>query len=294
MNGVFIVGCGGLGKKVAALWLERGERVGALVRSPAHAEELKWLGVDAVMGDLDLPDSLQDLSLNEKLVYYFAPPPSTGLEDSRMKAFCSAVLAHQKPERLVYVSTSGVYGNRNGAWVDESASLDPATERAFRRVSAEQTLRTWEKENDGTVIVLRVPGIYGPGRLPLDRIRKGVPVIAENESPVSNRIHIDDLAQICLAAGQRGQGGEIFNVADCSDASMTDYFNVVADVFGLPRPPQISLKQAENVLSPEMLSYLRESRRLDTTRLHRKLQVSLRYPDLLSGLKACRTRSTSS
>jgi len=288
MNGIFIVGCGGLGKKIAALWLEKGESVAALVRSPIHAEDLDALGVEVVEGDLDRPESLQDLPLNEKLVYYFAPPPSTGMEDARMKSFCRSALARQKPERLVYVSTSGVYGNRNGAWVDESASPKPATDRALRRVSAEQTLRAWEKENNGTVIVLRVPGIYGPGRLPLARIRKGVPVIAENESPVSNRIHIDDLAQICQAAGQRGQAGDIFNVADQSDASMTDYFNAVADVFKLPRPPQISLKQAESVLSPEMLSYLRESRRLDTTRLHRKLQVSLRYPDLLSGLKACR------
>ena len=291
MNGIFIIGCGGLGRKVAALWLEKGERVSALVRNPSHAQELKALGVEQVEGDLDRPDSLQDLSLNEKLVYYFAPPPSTGMEDSRMKAFCSAALAHQKPERLVYVSTSGVYGNRNGAWVDENATLEPATDRALRRVSAEQALRAWEKENNGAVIVLRVPGIYGPGRLPLERIRKAVPVIAENESPASNRIHIDDLAQICLAAGQRGQAGDIFNVADRSDASMTDYFNAVADVFNLPRPPQISLKQAESVLSPEMLSYLRESRRLETTRLHRELQVSLRYPDLLSGLNACREQS---
>ncbi|WP_052464827.1 NAD(P)H-binding protein [Geoalkalibacter subterraneus] len=139
MNGVFIVGCGGLGRKVAALWREKGERVAALVRSPTHAEKLKALGMEVVEGDLDWPESLKDLSLNEKLVYYFAPPPSTGIEDSRMKSFCNTVLAHQKPERLVYVSTSGVYGNRNGAWVDESASLAPATDRAHRRVSVEQT-----------------------------------------------------------------------------------------------------------------------------------------------------------
>lgn len=288
MSGVFIVGCGALGQKVAALWQAQGESVAALSRSANSRQTLMALGVTPVDGDLDQPSTLADLPLHQRLVYYFAPPPGAGCEDSRMDAFCRMALNNQKPSRLIYVSTSGVYGDRQGAWVDETTPVQPATDRACRRVAAEQALRRWEKAHNASVIVLRVPGIYGPGRLPLERIRRGVPVIAQDQAPASNRIHIDDLARICVAAGQKGQAGDIFNVADESEASMTDYFNSVADVFSLPRPPQVSMVQAEELLSAEMLSYLKESRRLDTTRLRHRLGVELRYPDLLSGLRACR------
>jgi nucleoside-diphosphate-sugar epimerase len=133
-----------------------------------------------------------------------------------------------------------------------------------------------------------VAGIYGPGKLPLARLRRGEPTVRESEAPYTNRIHIDDLVRVCLAALARGGDGEVYNVSDGVPGNMTDYFNQVADWAGLPRPPQIPLAEATDRLSAGMLSYLQESRRLDSGKLRRELGVALRYPDLASGLAACR------
>lgn len=285
-TGVFIVGCGDIGERVARLWLERGMAVTALLRSPMAQGKLADLKIDSVLGDLDVPASLAALPLHNRLVYYFAPPPDQGVTDPRMAAFCEAVSKGEKPRKIVYISTSGVYGDCGGALVDETAPLCPLTDRARRRVAAEEQLRRLQAEQGVAVVILRVPGIYGPGRLPRQRIEQGVPVLDERDAPASNRIHAHDLARICVAAGEQGRAGDIFNVCDESGGSMTDYFNAVADACGLPRPPQIGMEEARQKLSPEMLSYLNESRRLDTRRLHQRLKIRLLYPDLDLGLKA--------
>lgn len=285
-TGVFIVGCGDIGQRVARLWCERGLEVTALARSPMAQTKLTSLGMTSVLGDLDDPASLAHLPLRNRLVYYFAPPPDQGVTDSRMAAFCDALANGEKPWKIIYISTSGVYGDCSGALVDESAPLRPLTDRARRRVDAEEQLRRLQTVQGVAVVILRVPGIYGPGRLPRKRIAQGVPVLDEREAPPSNRIHALDLARICVAAGEKAQAGDVFNVCDKSGGSMTDYFNAVADACGLPHPPQISMEEARQRLSPEMLSYLNESRRLDTRRLHERLKIRLLYPDLVAGLKA--------
>ncbi|KIH78184.1 hypothetical protein GFER_01685 [Geoalkalibacter ferrihydriticus DSM 17813] len=283
---VFIVGCGDIGQRVGQLWRERGVEVTALVRSPEAQMKLEALGFSVVRGDLDEPQSLADLPLRNRLVYYFAPPPAQGTHDPRMAAFCENSLAAHKPWKIVYISTSGVYGDCAGALVDEDAPLKPLTDRARRRVAAEEHLRSWQARHDGQVVILRVPGIYGPGRLPRKRIEQGVPVLDARQAAPSNRIHAVDLARICVAAGDKGEAGDVFNVCDESGGSMSDYFNAVADACGLPRPPQISMEEAHRMMSPEMLSYLNESRRLDTRRLRDRLRIELLYPDLVSGLRA--------
>lgn len=285
-TGVFIVGCGDIGKRVARLWSARGMDVSALARTPTAQAQLTSLGMTSVLGDLDDPTSLAHLPLCNRLVYYLAPPPEQGIADPRMAAFCEALANGEKPWKIVYMSTSGVYGDCGGALVDESAPLRPLTDRARRRVAAEEQLRRLQTEQGVAVVILRVPGIYGPGRLPRKRIEQGVPVLDERDAPPSNRIHAHDLARICVAAGEMGRAGDVFNVGDESGGSMTDYFNAVADACGLPRPPQIRMEVARHKLSPEMLSYLNESRRLDTRRLHEQLKIRLLYPDLDSGLKA--------
>jgi nucleoside-diphosphate-sugar epimerase len=170
--------------------------------------------------------------------------------------------------------------------VDETREANPQVDRARRRWDAEQALRAWRERGGGELVILRVAGIYGPGKLPLARLRKQVPMVAEGDAPWTNRIHADDLVEVCLAAMARGGDGEIYNVSDGRPGNMTDYFNRVADLAGLARPPLISLQQAQQELSPGLLSYLGESRRMDNAKL-RELQVSLRYPDLDSGLAAC-------
>ena len=192
------------------------------------------------------------------------------------------------PERVVYISTSGVYGDCGGAWIDEDWPLNPISERGKRRLAAELILRGWSDRTGIPVVILRVPGIYGPGRLPVERVRQGVPVLFEADSPYSNRIHADDLALACCAAARRGHAGQAYNISDGHPTTMTDYFWRIADRYGLKRPPAISLAEARQVLSPNMLSFLEESKRLDNRRMLDKLQVTLQYPDLASGLEACR------
>lgn len=288
---MFIVGCGYVGMAVALRERERGAHVRALARSSASAERLQAAGIEAVAGDLDDPDSLQALSLAGACVYYFAPPPSAGISDPRMEALLEALRPHTRPQRLVLISTTGVYGDCGGQWVDEERPPNPQTDRARRRLAAEQALQAWAKRMGVPIVILRVAGIYSPDRLPIERLRKGLPVLCEEESPWSNRVHADDLVTACLGAADCGRPGRIYNISDGHPTTMTDYFNRVAEAVGLPRPPQVTLAQAKTMLSPEMLSYLSESRRLDNTRMRTELGVVLRYPTLADGLAACATHA---
>ena len=286
MSAVWIVGCGYVGERVALAERAEGNAVTAVVRTAESALHLTTLGVHAVQHDLDLP-SLPGLNAQESVVYYFAPPPSHGTTDPRLARFLSALGDPPRVQRLVLISTSGVYGDCRGEWVTEARPVHPEAERAQRRWDAEQTARRWSERTRVPIVILRVPGIYGPGRLPLDRLRAGEPVLNESESPWSNRVHVDDLVMSCLAAARRGLAGAVYNISDGTPTTMTDYFNRVADAAGLPRPPQISLHAAGTRLSAGMRSYLAESKRLDNRAMREGLGVTPRYPDLVSGLAAC-------
>jgi nucleoside-diphosphate-sugar epimerase len=286
VNDVFIIGCGYLGRRVAARERVGGASVRALAHRDTSAAELAALGIEPVRADLDDPDSLAALDLRGWRVYYFAPPPAHGVRDPRVRRAVAA-LAAAAPQRVVYVSTTGVYGDCGGAWVTEDRAANPGADRARRRLDAESAWQEFGARTGTPVIVLRVPAIYGPGRLPLERLRQGLPLLRPVESPWSNRIHVDDLAAACTAAMVRGRAGAVYNVADGNPTTMTDFFNRVADVMGLPRPPCISGAEAQAALDAGMLSYLSESKRIDNTRMRRELGVTLKYPTLDSGLAAC-------
>jgi nucleoside-diphosphate-sugar epimerase len=189
--------------------------------------------------------------------------------------------------QLIYISTSGVYGDCRGAWVTEDTPANPTTDRGRRRRAAELRLQQWSMENDVPTHILRVPGIYGPLRLPLERIRQRQPVVDEGESPFTNRIHVDDLAQVCVVCAERCPDSAVFNVSDGHPTTMTDYFNRVADAFDLPRPPVVPLAQARERMTPAMYSFWQESRRLDNRRMLGVLGVELKYPTLAAGLADC-------
>jgi nucleoside-diphosphate-sugar epimerase len=286
MADVLIIGCGDIGRRIAAHGRTAGASIAGLVRSAHARERLAAAGIAPVVGDLDLPATLAELPSAGALLYYLAPPPASGTSDPRVEALLDA-LAGREPRRMVYVSTTGVYGDCGGAWITEEQPLRPGSDRARRRVAAEQALRGWGEAAGVAVVVLRVPAIYGPGRLPIERLRRGDPVLREEESPYTNRIHSEDLARVCMAAAERGRAGGIYNVSDGHPTSMTEYFLRVADLLGLPRPPIIAMEEARERLSAEMLSYLRESRRIDNTRMREELGVELLYPDLEAGLAAC-------
>jgi nucleoside-diphosphate-sugar epimerase len=282
---MLIAGCGDLGKRVAARAHARGEDVHCLVRRAASVDALAGGGLAARAVDFDAPLTLTDAELAQAQVFYFAPPPNSGDVDPRMTRFLAALDA--PPRRIVYVSTTGVYGDCDGDWVDETRPLNPQVDRARRRYDAERQLLAWRDAGRGELVILRVAGIYGPDKLPLQRLRDGVPMIAASDAPWTNRIHIDDLVQVCEAAMVRGGDGEAYNVSDGNPGNMRDYFDRVADAFGLPRAPEIDLDAARDQLSPGLLSYLAESRRLDNRKMLQAFDLELQYPDLASGLAAC-------
>ena len=284
-NEVLIVGCGDIGRRVSHLLQAEGREVTGLVSSEESAAPLVAAGIRPLVANLNDPDDPAELP-GADLVFYFVPPPGGGITDPKVRNFCAAATGAKAPKRLVYISTSGVYGDCDGAVVTEETPANPQTSRAKRRYDAERTLLAWGKAQGVAVIILRVTGIYGPGRIPVFRLRDGHPLLRLEESPPTNRIHADDLAQVCVAAAEKGEDGEIFNVSDGQPSTMTEYFLAIAERVGLPRPPQIGLDEARKVMTPLMLSYLTESRRMDNSRMLARLGVKLRYPTLEEGLKA--------
>ncbi len=282
---MLIIGCGDVGRRLAALARTREEAVFCLVATAPSAEKLMAGGVEARAVDLDSSTPTFDGDWNQRDIFYFAPPPPTGDNDPRMQRFLAS-LPTDSAHRIVYISTTGVYGDCDGQWVDEQRAPNPQVDRAKRRFDAEQQLRTWHAAGHGEIVILRVAGIYGPDKLPLDRLRKQVPMIGEDEAPWTNRIHIDDLVEVCTAAMKNGGDGEVYNVSDGTPGNMRNYFDSVADLFDLPRPPMVSMADADGRLSAGLLSYLRESRRLDNRKMLSELGVTLRYPTLKLGLQA--------
>ena len=260
-------------------------RVYALVRSRASAERLRALGVTPIIGDLDDRASLKRVGGMADMLLHFAPPANAGAIDSRTKNLIAALNSRGSvPRRLVYISTSGVYGDCRGAWVDETRPVKPATARGVRRVDAENRLREWAGTNGVCLSILRAPGIYGDGRLPESRLRAGTPVLAAADDVYTNHIHADDLANIALAALLRARNSRIYNASDDSEIKMADYFDLAADMLKLPRPPRVSRAHAQATLPKELLSFMGESRRLRNDRLINELKVKLRYPTVREGI----------
>ena len=283
---MLIIGCGDVGRRVAHRYLAKGRTVTGIVRSGESAELLEQEGIRAMTMDLDL-DPLPPMPTRDEQLFYFAPPPARGSEDFRVERALEAFDRDGVPRRVVYVSTTGVYGDCGGAWVDETRQPQPEADRARRRLDAERRFREWSRSSGTELVILRVAGIYGPDRLPLARIREGLPLVRAEEAPFTNRIHEDDLAQVCEAAMERPVAGEIINVSDGHPGTMAEYFDTIADLAGLPHPPKIPLEGAEAHLSAGMYSYMRESRRLDNRKMLELLGVELRYPSFEQGAPAC-------
>jgi nucleoside-diphosphate-sugar epimerase len=283
---IFLVGCGDIGLRVARLWADEGSPVCALARSPESAGRLSAAGIPTVNGDLDEPGTLVGLPIRGTLSYYLAPPPEGGDTDPRMRAFLDRIPPGEEPGKMVYMSTTAVYGDLHGEWATEETPTAPSTARGRRRLDAEQAVLAWGRQRGIPAVILRVAGIYGPGRLPVDRVRKRTPVLAGSESPFSNRIHADDLARVCVAAAKRGRGGSIYNVSDGRPGTIGQYYSAIADMLGVPRPPEVTMSEARRVMSEAMLSYLSESKRVDSRKMREELGVELLYPDLESGLAA--------
>lgn len=291
MTRLLIVGAGDVAQRLLPLFVPR-YRVFVLLRDASSAARWRRAGATPLIGDLDRPASLRRLRGLADIVVHLAPPPASGEGDPRTGRLVAALRGGTSlPQRLVYISTSGVYGDCAGARFNETRPLRPATDRARRRVAAEQCLRRWGAAPGApTICILRAPGIYAAERLPLARLAAGTPVLAPADDVYTNHIHADDLARAIVAALRRGRANRVVHASDDSELRMGDYFDLVADAFGLPRPPRISRAEGAVRLPPALRSFMSESRRLDNSRLHRELRLRLRYPTVRDGVAAARAR----
>lgn len=290
MRRLLIIGFGDVARRVVPLLRGR-YRIYGLIRDAAQSAELRALGVTPVCGDLDYTGTLAAIAGLAQDVVHLAPPPATGPHDTRTAHLVTALARGKSlPQHLVYISTSGVYGNCDGAEVAETQPSRPQTDRARRRVDAERRLRAWATRTGVRVSILRVPGIYAADRLPLERLERGTPALLPAEDSFVNHVHADDLARMIVAALHRGQANRSYNAVDDEAQKMGDYFDLVADGFGLPRPPRIPRAQAEKVLPATLQSFMNESRRLTNRRIKRELRVALRYPTVREGIAAARAQ----
>ena len=287
-NNIWIVGCGDIGRRVSRLY--KNKNVNGIVSSKESAELCKELSIKPHIFNLDSDFTLANQDFSNTDIYYFAPPPSVGAKDTRLKRFLLQLSSlKQFPSRIILISTTGVYGDSKGEWIDENTAINPQADRAVRRVSAEQILQRWieanKDEHSCEFMILRVPGIYAADRLPIARLEKGLPIVNANEAGFTNRIHADDLARACKASMECETHDTIINVTDGNPSTMTEYFNHVANYAKLPRPPQISLEEAEQTLSAGMVSYLKESRRIKNDKMLDILDIELTYSSLEVSLK---------
>lgn len=281
---LLIVGCGYVGRRLAVQLKQRYD-VTALVRTQISASGLAELGLRTVVLDLDRIRGTPTIPerLDQEAIVYMAPPPSFGESDLRLDRFLQ--LPTVPPKTFVYLSTTGVYGDTQGGLVDESTPVAPRTDRARRRVTAEEMTRVWCTERHVRRVVLRVPGIYGPGRLPIERMRKGEAIVREDEAGISNRIHVDDLVSACIAAITNPHARGVYNVTDGSAVSASTFLRTLAELAGLPPPPQVSMVEAQLTFSPERLTFLNESRRVSNERMLKHLGVKPKYPDFVEGIR---------
>ncbi len=277
------MGCGDIALRAAKLLRGRFHLFG-MVRHKERFGTLHDAGIVPLLADLDEPTSLRKLAGLANTVLHLAPPPGIGERDPRTQHLLAALSRRMPPQRLVYVSTSGVYGDCGGALVSEIRALNPQTERARRRVDAERVIRSWAARNGVAAMILRVPGIYAADRLPLDRLRVGTPAIEAVQDSYTNHIHADDLACVIVAAMRHGRSNRVYHASDDSETKMGDYFDMVADAHGLARPPRLPRDAVERAMSPALWSFMNESRRLANDRMKRELGVRLQYPTVADAL----------
>ena len=287
---ILIVGCGDVGLRVARL-LPASVKVMALTSTSTRVPEFRAQNITPLLGNLDNVASLKRLAGLATRVVHLAPPPNDdphARSDPRTRSLLQALRLRTVPLGIVYGSTSGVYGDCQGLWVDETRPVMPDTSRAHRRVDAEAQLRWFGRSAGVPTHILRIPGIYAPDReggTPRGRLLKGTPVLAATDDVYTNHIHADDLARACLAAMHVGKPQRITNTSDDTDLKMGDYFDLAADLYGLPRPPRLARQAAAAQLPAMQLSFMSESRRLDNRRLKTELRLKLRYPTVSTGLK---------
>lgn len=270
---ILLTGAGYTGRRILSMLPQ--DAIAALSRSQTDTDRQQF------QFDLDSAGELP-LELPSRYSVIYTVPPAGEPPDQRLRTLLRLIA----PLRFVYISTTGVYGDYGGQTVTESSALKPSNRQATNRVAAEKLLTDWSSKNGVALVILRAPGIYGPGRLGSERILSGTPVIAEAEANPGNRIHVDDLARCCVAALDEDVPAGIYNVGDGDHRSSTAFTNEVARQLGVPAPPQISRAEAEQRFSRQRMAFLSDSRVVDTTKMREILGVIPRYARPEDGIRA--------
>jgi nucleoside-diphosphate-sugar epimerase len=279
---LLVLGCGDVGLRLARRFSGR-VRIFGVVRRAESAGAVRAAGAVPLRADLDRPGAAARIAGLADRVVHSAPPPADGVDDPRTRR---AIALLHRSRRWVYLSTTGVYGDCAGERIDESRPVSPRNDRAVRRVAAEDRLRRHATRSGARVSILRVPGIYAADRLPIERLQRGTPALAAPDDVYTNHIHADDLAAIAFVAALRGGPGRTYHASDSGQMRMGEYFDAVADAYGLPRPARLPREQLKAAVSPMLYSFMSESRRLSNRRLRDELRVRLRYPSVASFLAA--------
>lgn len=286
MQKLLIVGCGDVARRALPRLIGH-YRVFALLRDPLQCAAWRDAGAIPLVADLDRAASLTRIAGLPDIVMHFAPPPDRGLVDARTRRLLAALAKGKSlPQRLVYISTSGVYGDCSGERIDETRRPSPSTARAARRVDAERQLRVFGRRHGVVISILRAPGIYAADRLPIARLQKGTQALRDEDDVFTNHIHADDLAMLACAALRYGRANRTYNASDDSEMKMGAYFDLVAERFGLPKAPRLSRSEAVQQMQPLQLSFMSESRRLANQRIKKELRATLRYPHVGDGVEA--------
>ena len=284
---VLIIGCGDIGKRVLRKLQPQNYNIYVSSHTRDSQNQLQQLGISIIPANLDSKEDLKQLPTADANIFYFAPPSASGTTDVRMSNFVQNLSRKKPPKRIVYISTTGVYGNCDGQWISETTALDPGADRSKRRLHAESVIQEYCSLNSCEFVILRVAGIYCLEKLPIERLKNGMKVLHPNIAPASNRIHADDLANCCVKAMFDGPANEVFNIADGHPSSISDYFIQIAKIFHLPEPELLNWDQAEKEISPAMLSYLHESKKINIDKLLNVLNIKLNFPTLIDGLQNC-------
>lgn len=280
---ILIVGCGDVGGRLLPSLLKT-HRVFVLTSQTSKAEHFRTQGAIPIVGDLDQPQTLGRLAKLAPTVIHLAPPNPEGTRDKRTQNLIRILSHGGQVRKFIYISTSGVYGDCAGEWVSEERIPHPKSARGQRRLDAELQVRAWGARTRIETIIFRVPGIYAANRLPIDRLNSGTPALLEAEDVYTNHIHADDLARLIHLAIFRPSTQRVFNASDDSHMKMGEYFDLVAKAFDLQSPPRVTRAQLEGLVSPMMLSFMQESRKLKNERLD-EFGFRLKYPTVADFLE---------
>ena len=281
MDSLFCFGLGYSAEVLARRLLAQGWSVSGTAREPARLDALRGMGIQAHRFDRDHPLPSAALAGVTHLLSS-VPPDAQG--DPVLDGAAQAIVSAGPGLRWIgYLSTTAVYGDWRGAWVDETSPLRPSSDRAWRRVTAEAAWQDLLRQHNLPVQVFRLAGIYGPGRSPLDDVRAGTARRVVKRGQIFSRIHVEDIANVLQASMGQPRPGAVYNVCDDEPARPQDVIAFACELLGMASPPEIPFEQAS--LSPMAQTFWADNKRVRNTLLHEELGVSLAYPTYREGLR---------